>query len=256
VLLPTEHGGWGLLIEPLVLGLVVAPSLAGALLALAAFGAFLARHPLRLVLFDRRRGSWHPRTRFALLAAIVYLVASTLAVLAGLALAEASIAACALAAFPAVAVYLAYDLRGRSREAIAEVAGAFGLAATATAVALAAGWPASRAFGLWFLAGGRALAAVVEVRTRLRRSRRPETPALPAVAAHGVAIAAVAGCAALGWVPAGVVAVGLLLLARAVWNLWGKTGPLVPREIGWAEMRMGAAATVAWVAAYAMEAWR
>ena len=29
VAIPTEHGGWGLTLEPVVLGLAVAPSLAG-----------------------------------------------------------------------------------------------------------------------------------------------------------------------------------------------------------------------------------
>jgi hypothetical protein len=255
-MLPTEHGGWGLLVEPLVLGLAVAPSAGGALLALAALGAFLVRHPARLVLFDRRRGSWHRRTGFALLAAIVYAALAAVFLAAGVTLAEGPIGVCALAASPAVLVYLAYDLRGRGREAIAETSGAFGLAATASAVALAAGWGEVRAFGLWILVGGRALAAVLEVRTRLRRSRRPETAALPALAAHVVSSVAVVVSAALGLVPAGVVAVALLLLARALRNLWGSRRPLVAREVGWGEMRIGAAATVAWVAAYMLEAWR
>ncbi|MFN8095814.1 MAG: YwiC-like family protein [Vicinamibacteria bacterium] len=58
--LPAEHGGWGLLAEPIVLGLVLAPSAGGSCLALAALAAFLARHPLRLVLMDRRKGARYP----------------------------------------------------------------------------------------------------------------------------------------------------------------------------------------------------
>jgi hypothetical protein len=46
--LPVEHGGWGFVVEPLVLGLVLVPSGAGACLAGAALAAFLVRHPLRL----------------------------------------------------------------------------------------------------------------------------------------------------------------------------------------------------------------
>ena len=65
VALPAEHGGWGFLAEPVVLGLVLAPSAAGLCLALAALAAFLARHPLRLALIDRRKGVRYPRTGLA-----------------------------------------------------------------------------------------------------------------------------------------------------------------------------------------------
>ena len=65
VVLPTEHGGWAFLAEPMLLGLLLAPSWSGALLATAALAAFLSRQPLRTVLLDRRRGKRHPRTGVA-----------------------------------------------------------------------------------------------------------------------------------------------------------------------------------------------
>src|SRR5438067_8458307 len=37
VVIPSEHGGWGLTLEPALLGLLVAPSIAGGALAIAAF---------------------------------------------------------------------------------------------------------------------------------------------------------------------------------------------------------------------------
>ena len=65
VLVPAEHGSWGFLAEPLVLGLAVAFSGAGLLLALAVVAAFLARQPLKLVWTDRRKGRRYPRTAAA-----------------------------------------------------------------------------------------------------------------------------------------------------------------------------------------------
>ena len=63
--LPAEHGGWGFLVEPMVLGLVLAPPGAGVCFALAALAGFLARHPLRLRLLDRRKRVRYPRTALA-----------------------------------------------------------------------------------------------------------------------------------------------------------------------------------------------
>ena len=42
VALPTEHGGWGLTLEPVLLGLLVAPSVAGLAIGGAAFLVFVA----------------------------------------------------------------------------------------------------------------------------------------------------------------------------------------------------------------------
>ena len=60
VALPAEHGGWSLLLEPIVLGLILAPTLPGLFLSLAATGAFLARHPFKLAV-----GNWRGNRRSA-----------------------------------------------------------------------------------------------------------------------------------------------------------------------------------------------
>src|SRR4051812_40820253 len=74
VVIPSEHGGWGLTLEPALLGLFVAPTLAGLAAAAAALLAFLARTPLKLVLVDRHRHRQLARTRAAARAAAVELV--------------------------------------------------------------------------------------------------------------------------------------------------------------------------------------
>ena len=63
VAMPTEHGGWGLTLEPVLLGLIVAWSGAGAALGVAAFAAFLLRTPAKLVAVDIRRDRWLDRSR-------------------------------------------------------------------------------------------------------------------------------------------------------------------------------------------------
>ena len=74
VAMPSEHGGWGLTLEPVVLGLLVGWSGAGFALGIAAFTAFLLRTPAKLVAVDLRRGRWLDRSRMALRIAIVELL--------------------------------------------------------------------------------------------------------------------------------------------------------------------------------------
>ena len=73
VALPTEHGGWGLTLEPVLLGLLVAPSGAGLAMGCAAFLAFIARTPVKIVLVDRYRHRRLERTRTATVIAAVEL---------------------------------------------------------------------------------------------------------------------------------------------------------------------------------------
>ena len=65
VAVPSEHGGWGLTLEPVLLGLLVAFSWPGLAIGVAALLAFLVRTPLKLALVDRRRQRSLPRTRLA-----------------------------------------------------------------------------------------------------------------------------------------------------------------------------------------------
>ena len=79
LLLPVEHGGWGLLLEPVVIALVAVPSAAGGLLSLAALGLFLARQPLKVAVDDLQRGRSVPRTKAAWMVAAAYLASAALA---------------------------------------------------------------------------------------------------------------------------------------------------------------------------------
>src|SRR5215207_3579421 len=135
VALPTEHGGWGITLEPVVLGLLVAPSFAGAGLALATVGAFLARHPFKIVAGDRRRGRRFARTPYAERFTLLYAAA----VSAGFALSLYSAKDYTLllplaAAAPLGAVQLWYDAAGRSRGLLPEVAGSVAMSAVAAAL--------------------------------------------------------------------------------------------------------------------------
>src|SRR5437764_8878495 len=129
VALPVEHGGWGLSLEPVALGLLVAPSLPGLFLAFATVGAFLTRHPLKIVVADRRRGRRFPRTPVAERFALLYACGAALGLLAAIKTAVGGefLLPLALSA-PLVSVQLIYDAKGRSRELLPEVSGSIVLA--------------------------------------------------------------------------------------------------------------------------------
>jgi hypothetical protein len=248
--LPVEHGGWGLLAEPLALGLLVAPCRAGVAIGIAVTGAFLWRHPARLAASDLRRGVRHARTRAALLIAALYGAAALGG--AGLALAwtEASLFGLIGVVAPLAAVYLAYDARLRSRALAAEVMGALALGASAAAVARGAGWPMAPALGLWLLIAGRSIPSVLDVRARLRRARGVATRSTPVLAtAAGFAAATVAALRA-GILPPAASVVTLLLLVRIALHQRPAAAPVRARDVGWGEVRAGIAAIVAWAVAY------
>ncbi len=176
VAIPTEHGGWGLTLEPVLLGLLIAFSWPGLAIGLAAFIAFLVRTPLKLALIDRRRNRTLPRTRLATRVAAVELVA--LGLLGGVALwaAGAGWLVPVLIAVPLVAVELWFDIRSRSRRLIPELAGATGIAAVAAAITVAGdgGW--RLAIAVWIVLAARAVASIPYVRTQIVRTRRGPTP--------------------------------------------------------------------------------
>jgi hypothetical protein len=250
VALPVEHGGWGLLLEPLAVGLVLSASGAGAALALAAVAAFLARHPLKLVLADRRRGSRYPRTALAERAAAAY---GAVALLAGGAALIASPAAAVplLLAAPLGAWQLWYDAQHRGRRLAPELMGSVALGSTAAAIALAGGRPAAVAAALWTLMALKAVTSVLYVRARLRLERAPEEAGVEgALGAHVAALAVTAALVALGAAPALALAAFGLLTLRAMHGLSSRRRRLPPREVGLRELAYGVLAAALIAAGY------
>lgn len=211
VAVPTEHGGWSLTLEPVLLGLLVRPSWPGVLLGLVALGGFLIRTPLKIALVDRRRRRRLPRTVLAERVARIELLVVGLLGVAAWVLGDRRFVWPLLAAAPLLAIGFSYDIRSRSRRLLPELTGTVGVASMAAAVALAGGEAAGVAGGLWLVAAARAVAAVVFVRVQLRRAKhRPHR-----IAASDSAQVAALGAVALGsW--AGIVP----------WLAWGAVGVL------------------------------
>ena len=217
VAVPDEHGGWGLTLEPVLLGLLVAPSWPGVAVALAAFVAFLVRTPLKVVLVDRWRSRWLPRTRAAATVAGVEMTALVVLAAAVTLAAGPRWLVPVVLAVPLVGLELWFDMRSRSRRVVPELAGAAGMAATAAAVVVAAGEGAGLAAACWLLLAGRSVASIPFVRVELERWRHGSGPRRTSDVAGALGVAvATAAVLADDRLLAGAVAVAVLAAAEAV----------------------------------------
>lgn len=248
IALPTEHGGWGFLVEPILLGLLVAPGLAGLLLGVAASGVFLVRHPLELAVGDRQRGRRYPRTALAERFVLLYAAVALAAFAGAIVLARGVFWPALALGAPLGLVQLAYDLRKQRRELVPELAGAAALAAAAPAIALAGGWDVAPAFALWAVLVARAAPAIVYVRARIRRLRGARVSSRPSILAHVAALALVAVLAVARLTPWTSAAALALALARALYGLSPQRPAVPAKVIGFQELALGLL-TVALVAA-------
>jgi hypothetical protein len=237
VAMPSEHGGWGLTLEPCLLGLAVAPSPAGACLAAAAMTAFVARTPLKVVLVDRHRGRSLPRTVLARRVAGLELVVLLALVSAAVLMAEASFWVPAAIAAPLVVVELWFDVRSRSRRLVPELAGAIGVCAVTSMIVLADGDSARLSAALWAVLGARVLTSIPYVRAQIARLHgRPATPGTEVVAdCTAITVAAMAVLLDQG-VLAGAIAVVVVVVVQRLMA----RGP-VPRAVvlGIRQMALG-----------------
>ncbi|HEX6083525.1 MAG TPA: YwiC-like family protein [Thermoanaerobaculia bacterium] len=228
IALPTEHGGWGFLIEPILLAMLVAPSRAGALVALAYTFGFLTRQPLRFALQDARRGRAYPRTRWCWLFAAAYAAAALLALAAAISLRGWTIIIPIGLVAPMGLTQILYDAHNRSRSLLPELAGAAAMCSSAAAIGIAVGMRIVPALALSGIVIARAIPSIVYVRTVLGHTK----PKWIALALHAAAIALVALFA-----PMMAVVAMALLFVRAAWGL--SHPPPRAQQVGWTEIVFG-----------------
>lgn len=217
VAVPSEHGGWGLTLEPVVLGLFVAPSAAGWMLGLAAVLAFVARTPLKLALVDTRRGRDLRRTSLA--RRIVAVEGALLVALAAGAAAAGDTRQWLplLVAVPLVGVELWFDIRSRSRRLVPELAGAVGIGAVAAMIVLADGEGLGLAAALWLVLAARVLTSIPFVRAQVALLHGRSTPAAVAALGDGAAVAAaIAAVVADRSVVAGAATIAIILAYQRI----------------------------------------
>lgn len=237
IALPTEHGGWGFTLEPILLGLLVAPSAAAWEISAAAIGIFLARRPVKVLSTDLVRRRWLPRSRIALVFALIYGALALAGAIGALFTADGPFWIAVLVALPFALYALRADARSKNRALLPELSGSIAMGATVSAIAIGSGWDIAPAFGLWLVLAARDVAAIFLVRGQIRRLHGRATGASTIYAVQAATTGAVAIAAILDIVPwLAVVAIGLVGLVAVV-SL--NRPPVEAKVIGWTQMALG-----------------
>jgi len=232
VALPAEHGGWALILEPIVLGLLVAPSLEGLLIGAGAFACFLARHPIKLAIGDRRKHYVLKRTSLADRFALLYVTLAFVFFAFVVVDTNKESLLPLLVAVPLILVQLIYDGLGQSRKLMPEIAGALAVGSIATAIALAGGRPKAMAYALWLIVACRHVPTILYLRVVLSRRRQWQkvTVNAPVIAVQLLALLAVLVLFFLKIAPAFAVIVFVILFVRALIGLFNQAA-LTPKRV-------------------------
>lgn len=219
IALPTEHGAWGFLFEPLLAGLLIAPSIASIWISLMVIGAFLTRQPLKILLSDWKAKRNLPQTTVALRFVLMFGAIFSIGLAGSLYFAKAEIFYPFLLILP-LGIYQIYcDVSKQSRQLIPELTGAIAISSSVTVIALAGGFDSSIAYSLWAVFIARLIPSILYVRNRLRLEKDKEFSIIPVIVSHFIAFGAVGMLAANGLVPKFPLVMFFILLLRAFWGL-------------------------------------
>ena len=244
VAIPSEHGGWGLTAEPILLGLLLAFSWPGVAIGVAAMCAFLARTPLKLALVDRRRGRELQRTVLARrigLAEVAAIVAMGVVALIAAGWEWLIPAAIAL---PLFAIELWYDIRSRGRRLVPELCGAIGMGAVAAAIVVAGDGAATLAAAAWLVLAARSIGAIPFIRTQIDRLHHGTVSTHPSDLFQLLAlVVAVIAAVVDPDVVVGSIAVAVIVVLHLVWV---RRSPVPPAKVlGLRQMALGVALVAA-----------
>ncbi len=237
VAVPSEHGGWGLTLEPVLLGLLIAPSMVGVLLGAGAFVAFLVRSPLKLVVIDVRHRRWLDRSRLAMKFAIGESVALAVITATALLITGWTWLVPVVIAAPLVGVAFWFDVRSHGRRLVPELCGSVGIASVAAVIVIVGDRGAALAIGAWIVLSARAVGSIPFVRVQIARLRHGRASTLSSDTAQIVAVVIGVAAAMIDYrMVAGLV--GVLVLA-VLQLAWVRRAPLAAKVLGLRQMALG-----------------
>lgn len=232
VALPSEHGGWAFLFEPIAAGLAIAFSAGGPWIACLTIGAFLTRQPLKVLIADRfgmrNRARAGMAFRFLLCYGAIFFV--------GLAGTLLSVGFQPLLPFiwvlPLALFQIYIDESGQSRKLIPELTGAVVMSASIAAIGLAANMPWADCVALWAIFASRSIPSILYVRERLRLEKGKGHSRVIPTLAHIAALILTAALAYSGLSPFLTILAMSVLAYRAIAGLSPDRNKMKAMQIG------------------------
>ena len=254
ILLPAEHGAWGMLGEPIVVGLAIAMSAGAPWIALFAAAMFMARQPLK-VLFSgiAARSKWAEHHNIALQFASVFVIIGAGALIGTAVTADSDALLPFALAAPLAGYQFYFDITRRGRRLLPEIAGAAAISAAVAAMALAAGMSVGFAAALWAIFVFRAVPSIMYVRTRLRLEKGRPASVVEPIAASFTALGAVGLLTAAGAASYLTLAVFIVLMLRSAIGLSPMRKKVRATRIGIMEVVYGILLTAAIIVGFYLQ---
>jgi hypothetical protein len=247
IILPTEHGSWSFLFEPLIVGFAVAFSAAAPWVLLASVSLFFTRQPLKVFLQARS----HPPTSNAALRPLALFLALGLGGVSGMAyFGGAEIFYPAVIAVPLALLQAYLDLSRKGRSLWAEMTGAVAISATAAMIGIAGGLGWRISLAMWFILAVRFIPSILYVRNRLQLEKGKTHEPVGPVAAHFAALAVVIVLWYLGVASILTGAVFAFLLFRSAVGLSPYRTKMKAMKIGIWEVVYGAVTVLSMIVGY------
>lgn len=219
IALPTEHGAWGFLFEPLLAGLMIAPSFASLWISLLIIGAFLTRQPLKIFLSDWKGKRKLLQTVAAFKFVLLFSSVSLTGLVGSLFLAKPESFYPFLFILP-FGIYQIYcDASKQSRQLLPELTGAIAISSSVAVIGIAGGLPTSIGYALWAVFVARLIPSILYVRNRLRLEKGKDFSIISVVLAHFGALVSVGLLSVYGLIPKLPLLMFTVLLIRAGWGL-------------------------------------
>lgn len=232
IALPTEHGSWGFLFEPLLAGILIAPSITSIWFAILLIGAFLTRQPLKIYLNDFQVKRNLPQTEAAFKFILIFGGIFTVGLLGSLYFAKAESFYPFLLILP-LGIYQIYcDASKKSRQLLPELTGAIAISSSVAAVTLAGGFSWTTSLALWVVFICRLIPSILYVRNRLKLEKGKSFSAISVAITNFVAFMVVGLLATNGLIPKLPVAMFFILMIRSLLGLSSFRSKIKAMRIG------------------------
>jgi len=233
VILPREHGSWGLTFEPLTLALIIAASLPGAVLFLGAAAAFFAHTPARQLL------SRDKKNRYALPFFLLY--GGMAGLLMGIFIFSVGwpLYAPLLLALIIMSGYLLLEYVSLGRKLYTEIIASVAIGLMALSIVLAGGWLWPRAVAFLILLYLRSIATTLYVHHRLLLEKKQLSKVGRAMLWQVISLLLAMALWLNGNIPFLALMAVLILGARALGGLSSKRKKATVRKIGMLEFAYG-----------------